>query len=153
MLSFLIRLCASASAVNPGFPILRDPETVIKNRTDRPFLRLLLSSVFQRFSFVVLYSVFMLNEILAQGQRTIDASLEKLLPAARQRPDSIHQAMRHSVFAGGKRLRPILCLEAARMIAGRLPEGVEELGSALEMLHTYSLIHDDLPALDNDDLR
>jgi geranylgeranyl diphosphate synthase type II len=95
----------------------------------------------------------MLNEILAQGQRTIDASLDKLLPAATQRPDSIHQAMRHSVFAGGKRLRPILCLEAARMIAGRLPDGVEELGSALEMLHTYSLIHDDLPALDNDDLR
>ena len=56
-------------------------------------------------------------------------------------------------FSGGKRLRPIFCLEAARMIAGRLPEGVEELGSALEMLHTYSLIHDDLPALDNDDLR
>src|SRR6476659_2884490 len=103
--------------------------------------------------FHVLYSKLMLNEILAQGQRTIDASLEKLLPAATQRPDSIHQAMRHSVFAGGKRLRPILCLEAARMIAGRLPEGVEELGSALEMLHTYSLIHDDLPALDNDDLR
>src|SRR5690348_13404673 len=95
----------------------------------------------------------MLKEILEQGQRTIDASLEKLLPAATQRPDSIHQAMRHSVFAGGKRLRPVLCMEAARMIAGRLPEGVEELGSALEMLHTYSLIHDDLPALDNDDLR
>src|ERR1700756_732847 len=95
----------------------------------------------------------MLKEILEQGQRTIDASLEKLLPAATQRPDSIHQAMRHSVFAGGKRLRPILCMEAARMIAGRLPEGIEELGSALEMLHTYSLIHDDLPALDNDDLR
>jgi geranylgeranyl diphosphate synthase type II len=61
--------------------------------------------------------------------------------------------MRHSVFAGGKRLRPILCMEAARMVAGKLPEGIEELGSALEMLHTYSLIHDDLPALDNDDLR
>src|ERR1051325_7342337 len=103
--------------------------------------------------FPVLYSVFMLNEILAQGQRTIDASLERLLPAGTQRPDSIHQAMRHRVFAGGKRLRPILCLEAARMISGCVPEGVEELGSALEMLHTYSLIHDDLPALDNDDLR
>src|SRR6201996_2419618 len=95
----------------------------------------------------------MLKEILEQGQRSIDATLEKLLPAASARPESIHQAMRHSVFAGGKRLRPILCMEAARMIAGRLPEGVEELGSALEMLHTYSLIHDDLPALDNDDLR
>jgi geranylgeranyl diphosphate synthase type II len=61
--------------------------------------------------------------------------------------------MRHSVFAGGKRLRPILCLEAARLVTGAIPEGVEELACALEMLHTYSLIHDDLPALDNDDLR
>lgn len=61
--------------------------------------------------------------------------------------------MRHSVFAGGKRLRPILCMEAGRMIAGALPAGIEDLGAALEMLHTYSLIHDDLPALDNDDLR
>jgi geranylgeranyl diphosphate synthase type II len=95
----------------------------------------------------------MLRDILEQGQRIIDQSLEKLLPAATQRPDSIHQAMRHSVFAGGKRLRPILCMEAGRMIAGQLQDGIEELGSALEMLHTYSLIHDDLPALDNDDLR
>jgi geranylgeranyl diphosphate synthase, type II len=61
--------------------------------------------------------------------------------------------MRHSVFAGGKRIRPILCLEAGRMIAASLPAGIEDLGAALEMLHTYSLIHDDLPALDNDDLR
>ena len=95
----------------------------------------------------------MLKDVLERGQRTIDAALEKLLPAATIRPDSIHKAMRHSVFAGGKRLRPILCMEAARMIAGQLPAGVEDLGSALEMLHTYSLIHDDLPALDNDDLR
>jgi geranylgeranyl diphosphate synthase type II len=95
----------------------------------------------------------MLQDTLEQGQRIIDAALEKLLPSASERPESIHQAMRHSVFAGGKRLRPVLCMEAARMIAGRLPAGIEELGSALEMLHTYSLIHDDLPALDNDDLR
>ena len=95
----------------------------------------------------------MLKQILEQGQHTIDTALNKLLPAENIRPDSIHRAMRHSVFAGGKRLRPILCMEAARMIAGTLPEGIEELGSALEMLHTYSLIHDDLPALDNDDLR
>jgi geranylgeranyl diphosphate synthase type II len=63
--------------------------------------------------------------------------------------------MRHSTFAGGKRLRPVLCMEAARMVhgTGELPDGVEDLGAALEMLHTYSLVHDDLPALDNDDLR
>ncbi len=63
--------------------------------------------------------------------------------------------MRHSVFAGGKRIRPVLCMEAARAVStdGELPQGVEELGAALEMLHTYSLVHDDLPALDNDDLR
>src|SRR5690242_7016858 len=95
----------------------------------------------------------MLNQILEQGRAATDAALERLLPPVTQHPVSIHQAMRHSVFAGGKRLRPILCLEAGRMIAGTLPEGIEELGAALEMLHTYSLIHDDLPALDNDDLR
>jgi geranylgeranyl diphosphate synthase type II len=95
----------------------------------------------------------MLEQTLEEGRRTADAALERLLPAASQYPPSIHEAMRHSVFAGGKRLRPILCMEAARLIAGSLPQGVEELGAALEMLHTYSLIHDDLPALDNDDLR
>src|SRR5690348_2204102 len=95
----------------------------------------------------------MLQQTLDEGRRIADAALERLLPPERQYPASIHQAMRHSVFAGGKRLRPILCLEAARLVAGSLPEGVEDLGAALEMLHTYSLIHDDLPALDNDDLR
>ena len=95
----------------------------------------------------------MLQDTLEQGRQLIDRTLERLLPSVRQRPESIHQAMRHSVFAGGKRLRPILCMEAARMIAGKLPTGIEDLGSSLEMLHTYSLIHDDLPALDNDDLR
>ncbi|HYL11677.1 MAG TPA: farnesyl diphosphate synthase [Terriglobales bacterium] len=95
----------------------------------------------------------MLKEILEQGQKATDAALERLLPPSTQHPTSIHQAMRHSVFAGGKRLRPILCMETARMVAGALPAGIEELGAALEMLHTYSLIHDDLPALDNDDLR
>src|ERR1039457_4410645 len=95
----------------------------------------------------------MLKETLLQGQKIADAALERLLPAAAQYPSSIHQAMRHSVFAGGKRLRPILCMESARMVSGSLPEGVDELGAAIEMLHTYSLVHDDLPALDNDDLR
>jgi len=95
----------------------------------------------------------MLKETLQQGQQLTDLALERLIPAATERPTSIHEAMRHSVFAGGKRIRPILCMEAARMVAGSLPTGIEDLGSALEMLHTYSLIHDDLPALDNDDLR
>jgi geranylgeranyl diphosphate synthase type II len=95
----------------------------------------------------------MLKDTLEQGRQITDEALERLLPAAAQYPSSIHQAMRHSVFAGGKRLRPILCLETARMVAGCVPLGVEELGASLEMLHTYSLIHDDLPALDNDDLR
>src|SRR5579883_3587511 len=95
----------------------------------------------------------MLKDILEQGQSLADEALERLLPPSTQYPPSIHEAMRHSVFAGGKRLRPILCMEAARMIAGMLPDGVAELGGAIEMLHTYSLIHDDLPALDNDDLR
>src|ERR1700733_4425266 len=95
------------------------------------------------------------REILSRGAELTDNALDRLLPGADQAPVSIHQAMRHSVFAGGKRLRPVLCLEAARMIAGsgQLPKGVENLGAAIEMLHTYSLIHDDLPALDNDDLR
>ncbi len=95
----------------------------------------------------------MLADILEKGRAITDEALERLLPAATQFPASIHQAMRHSVFAGGKRLRPILCIEAARMVGKLLPLGVEELGASLEMLHTYSLIHDDLPALDNDDLR
>jgi geranylgeranyl diphosphate synthase type II len=113
----------------------------------------------------------MLKQVLEQGREAADIALEQLLPPASQHPTSIHQAMRHSVFAGGKRLRPILCMEAGRMIgaasvakssasksrarsrAGALPAGIEQVGAALEMLHTYSLIHDDLPALDNDDLR
>jgi geranylgeranyl diphosphate synthase, type II len=95
----------------------------------------------------------MRERTLEDGRRLTDAALERLLPAANVRPASIHQAMRHSVFAGGKRIRPILCMEAGRAVAGKLPAGIEELGAALEMLHTYSLIHDDLPALDNDDLR
>jgi geranylgeranyl diphosphate synthase, type II len=105
----------------------------------------------------------MLKQALERGREAADLALEQLLPAARQHPTSIHQAMRHSIFAGGKRLRPILCMEAGRMIMIMIaasaskkaaqPPGIEQLGAALEMLHTYSLIHDDLPALDNDDLR
>jgi geranylgeranyl diphosphate synthase type II len=95
------------------------------------------------------------SSLLQSGVTLTDASLERLLPSADTLPHSIHRAMRHSIFAGGKRLRPILCMEAARMIygTGALPDGIADLGAAIEMLHTYSLIHDDLPALDNDDLR
>jgi len=103
--------------------------------------------------FCLLYCHVMLTETLQQGQQLTDAALDRLIPLETQHPVSIHKAMRHSVFAGGKRLRPILCMQAGRMIAGSLPEGIEDLGAAVEMLHTYSLIHDDLPALDNDDLR
>jgi geranylgeranyl diphosphate synthase type II len=93
--------------------------------------------------------------LLLSGAQLTDAALERLLPAPDTLPHSIHRAMRHSTFAGGKRLRPILCMEAARMTAGgtEIPAGAADLGAALEMIHTYSLIHDDLPALDNDDLR
>jgi geranylgeranyl diphosphate synthase type II len=95
------------------------------------------------------------RSLLSSGAALTEASLERLLPSPDTLPHSIHRAMRHSIFAGGKRLRPILCMEAARMVAanGEIPAGAADLGAALEMLHTYSLIHDDLPALDNDDLR
>jgi geranylgeranyl diphosphate synthase type II len=95
------------------------------------------------------------QDLLHSGAQLADAALERLLPSPDTLPHSIHRAMRHSVFAGGKRLRPILCMEAARMVAGgtEIPGGAADLGAAIEMLHTYSLIHDDLPALDNDDLR
>jgi geranylgeranyl diphosphate synthase type II len=93
------------------------------------------------------------KDLLKAGVARTDAALERLLPSAEAQPVSIHRAMRHSTFAGGKRLRPLLCMEAARMVAGTDVPGVEDLGAAIEMLHTYSLIHDDLPALDNDDLR
>jgi geranylgeranyl diphosphate synthase type II len=95
------------------------------------------------------------QDLLSKGVEITDAALERLLPSPDTQPHSIHRAMRHSVFAGGKRLRPILAMEAARMTSGtgEIPQGAADLGSALEMIHTYSLIHDDLPALDNDDLR
>jgi geranylgeranyl diphosphate synthase type II len=82
----------------------------------------------------------------------VDSELESILPGAEAYPPSIHQAMRHSVFAGGKRLRPILCLEGGRLFNGD-EQSLLRLGCALELIHTYSLIHDDLPALDNDDWR
>src|ERR1700761_1615241 len=93
------------------------------------------------------------HSLLKTGAALADDALERLLPAPTIEPHSIHRAMRHSTFAGGKRLRPILCMEAARCVAHELPSPAPKLGAAIEMVHTYSLIHDDLPALDNDDLR
>jgi len=82
----------------------------------------------------------------------IEAALERRLPPESAPPQTIHRAMRYSVFAGGKRIRPILCLESARFFTHKL-DGAIQAACALEFIHTYSLIHDDLPALDNDDLR
>ena len=93
------------------------------------------------------------KSLIQEGADLTDRALETLIPSADTVPVSIHGAMRHSVFAGGKRLRPVLAMQASVAIAGALPKGIENLGAAIEMLHTYSLIHDDLPALDNDDLR
>src|SRR3954471_23864926 len=72
----------------------------------------------------LLYCVAMLTQVLEEGREAADRALEKLLPLATQHPTSIHQAMRHSVFAGGKRLRPILCMEAGKMVAGSFPAGI-----------------------------
>src|SRR5450756_132244 len=94
-----------------------------------------------------------LREYLAQQQRLVDTELDRLVPPETQPPQTIHRAMRYSLFAGGKRIRPILCLEAARA-AGEEPGAAHfTVACSLEFIHTYSLIHDDLPALDNDDLR
>ncbi|MGB7284205.1 MAG: polyprenyl synthetase family protein [Candidatus Acidiferrum sp.] len=82
----------------------------------------------------------------------VDASLDRLMPAESAQPPSIHRAMRYSVFAGGKRIRPILCIETARVFDSNVVPA-HYPACAIEFIHTYSLIHDDLPALDNDDLR
>jgi geranylgeranyl diphosphate synthase type II len=87
-----------------------------------------------------------------EDRLTVDASLDRLLPSETTPPASIHQAMRYSVLAGGKRIRPILCLETARIFAADVSPALYPACS-IEFIHTYSLIHDDLPALDNDDLR
>jgi geranylgeranyl diphosphate synthase type II len=93
-----------------------------------------------------------LPSFFEEDLQTVDAALQKLLPSEATPPFSIHKAMRYSVFAGGKRVRPILCLESARIFSSDISAAMYP-GCAIEFIHTYSLIHDDLPALDNDDLR
>jgi geranylgeranyl diphosphate synthase type II len=89
---------------------------------------------------------------LREYQQLVDSELDRLVPPETAPPETIHRAMRYSLFAGGKRIRPILCIEASKTVSGSLC-GALGAACALEMVHTYSLIHDDLPALDNDDYR
>jgi len=93
-----------------------------------------------------------LREYLARQQQLVEAELDRLVPPESTPPETIHRAMRYSLFAGGKRIRPILCMEAAYAAGGDI-DGVIACACSLELIHTYSLIHDDLPALDNDDYR
>jgi geranylgeranyl diphosphate synthase, type II len=93
-----------------------------------------------------------LPDFLEEDRIAVDAQLDRLLPRETIQPFSIHQAMRYSVFAGGKRIRPVLCLETARIFEPNTSAALFP-ASAIEFIHTYSLIHDDLPSLDNDDLR
>jgi len=93
-----------------------------------------------------------LKEYLAEQVHIVDRVLGEWVPEENAEPTSIHRAMRYSLFAGGKRIRPVLAIAAARAVSDA-PIGVENAAATLELIHTYSLIHDDLPALDNDDLR
>ena len=92
------------------------------------------------------------SEYLAAQTEKVNCALERWTPPEETQPSSIHRAMRYSLFAGGKRIRPALALAACDAVADGM-DGIEDAACALEMIHTYSLIHDDLPALDNDDLR
>src|SRR5207253_1654150 len=93
-----------------------------------------------------------LKAYLRSRQKEIDRALDRYLPKATVKPATLHKAMRYSLFAGGKRLRPILCLAAAEACHGKT-ENALPLACALECIHTYSLVHDDLPSMDNDDFR
>jgi geranylgeranyl diphosphate synthase type II len=93
-----------------------------------------------------------LKTYLTSRQKKIDRALDRYLPKENTRPATIHKAMRYSLFAGGKRLRPILCLAAAEACGGKIEHALP-LACAMECIHTYSLVHDDLPSMDNDDFR
>src|SRR5690349_23658754 len=93
-----------------------------------------------------------LKAYLRSRQKLIDHALDQYLPKENVRPATIHKAMRYSLFAGGKRLRPILTLAAAEACGGKVANALP-LACAMECIHTYSLVHDDLPSMDNDDFR
>jgi len=95
---------------------------------------------------------FDLEDFLATRTAAVNRALGRFLPRATARPATIHRAMRYSLFAGGKRMRPALCLAAAVACGGDEAEAMP-LACAVECIHTYSLVHDDLPAMDNDDYR
>ncbi len=95
---------------------------------------------------------FDLTAYLEIQTKAVNRALDAWLPSERARPATIHRSMRYSLFAGGKRLRPVLCLAAAEACGGGAAEAMP-LACAVECIHTYSLIHDDLPAMDNDDYR
>ena len=95
---------------------------------------------------------FDLDAYMKQRAAAVDAALERFLPAETLRPETLHKAMRYSVFAGGKRLRPVLVIAGAEAVGGTA-ELVMPTACAMELIHTYSLVHDDLPAMDNDDFR
>jgi geranylgeranyl diphosphate synthase type II len=93
-----------------------------------------------------------LKSYLTDRAELVDAAMDAYLPPAKERPGTIHEAMRYAVFAGGKRLRPVLCLAAAEACGGATADALAP-ACAVELMHTYSLVHDDLPAMDDDDLR
>jgi geranylgeranyl diphosphate synthase, type II len=95
---------------------------------------------------------FNLQNFLAAKTAAVNKALDHFLPSEKCKPSTIHRAMRYSLFAGGKRIRPALCLAAAEACGGKESEAIP-LACAVECIHTYSLIHDDLPAMDNDDYR
>ncbi|MGC8743700.1 MAG: polyprenyl synthetase family protein [Verrucomicrobiia bacterium] len=95
---------------------------------------------------------FDLNQYFEERTALVNRALDKYLPPEEAKPPTIHKAMRYSLFSGGKRIRPVLCLAAAEACGGSI-EAALPLACAVECIHTYSLIHDDLPAMDNDDFR
>jgi geranylgeranyl diphosphate synthase type II len=95
---------------------------------------------------------FDLETYMSDRAAAVDAALERVLPSESDRPETLHKAMRYSVFAGGKRLRPVLVIAGAEAVGGHLDD-VMPAACAMELIHTYSLVHDDLPAMDNDDFR
>src|SRR2546427_5416443 len=98
------------------------------------------------------YRTVNIKTYLVSRQKLIERALDRYLPKANRKPTTLHRAMRYSLFAGGKRLRPILCLAAAEACRRRIDYALP-LACALECIHTYSLVHDDLPSMDNDDFR